>query len=253
MVKLLNDEIHLYFSYPGQISDPGLLSRYESLLSNGERAQMARFYYPDHRHQYLITRALVRTSLSAYYPVSPAEWKFGKNHFGKPEISHPDGIFSIRFNLSHANGLVICGTIRKHEIGVDVEDVHRSTQAALGKLSSYFSTQEVEDLQELPPEKQKERFFDYWTLKESYIKARGLGFSIPLNKFSFHFQDNRLKSFSVHPDLKDDAKNWQFWRIPITERYRAALAIQSENSDFKIKAFNSVPLQSNQPIRLHYL
>jgi len=265
---MLSNEIHLYFSYPEHISDPGLLCRYESLLSADERARMSRFYFARNRHQYLITRALIRTSLSAYYPVEPAAWQFGKNRYGKPEISHPDASLSIRFNLSHTNGLTVCAIAHHYDIGVDVEDSQRSTRAGFRSLGSYFSAQEIEDLGEVPEDQQQQRFFDYWTLKESYIKARGLGLAIPLDKFSFLFQANQLKGFSVHPDLQDNAAGWQFWRMPLAdqyaadqygagqsgaERYRIALAIKSENSDHKVTAFHAVPLQGNVPVALSFL
>jgi 4'-phosphopantetheinyl transferase len=250
---LAKDEIHLYFSRPGQISDHELLSRYESLLSDEERAQLARLYYARHRHQYLVTRTLVRTSLSSYYSVKPSDWRFGKNKYGKPEISHPDANLPVRFNLSHAEGLIICGIVLEYNIGVDVEDVQRNTRTTCNKLSAYFSKREIEDIQQLSAEQQKDRFFDYWTLKESYIKARGAGFSIPLDKFSFKFRGNRLEGFSVHPELNDQAEDWQFWRISMNENYRVAVAIQSPKTDFKIKAVNSVPLQSNETVELKYL
>ena len=252
-MELFSNDVHLWFSYPEQISDPGLLDRYESLLSDDELAQMARFYFARHRHQYLITRALIRTSLSTYYQLDPAAWAFDKNGFGKPEISHPDKLVPIRFNISHTDGLVMCGCVRKYDIGVDVEDGHRTTRAAFDSLSSYFSAQEIEDLHQLPSDQQKKRFFDYWTLKESYIKARGAGLSIPLDKFSFQFQKNALKGFCIDPELKDDAKNWQFWRIPMDERYQVAVAVNSANSDFKVSAFKSVPLQSKDPMTLTFL
>ena len=252
-MTLTQHEVHLYFSFPGQISDPGLLERYESLLSGDERSQMARFHFARHRHQYLVTRALIRTSLSAYYPVDPADWRFSKNGFGKPEISHPDSTLPIRFNLSHTDGLIICGIARDYDIGVDVEDIQRTTRAAFNSLSSYFSSQEIEALGKLPPEQQKQRFFDYWTLKESYIKARGAGFSIPLHKFGFQFQANTLSGFNIHQDLEDDAGNWQFWRLPMTERYLVAVAINSANSDFSLSGIHSVPLQSHESMALIFL
>lgn len=252
-MKLQSTDIHLYFSWDGQITDDGLLRRYHSLLSEAELAQMSRFYFARHRHQFLITRALIRTSLSAYFRVDPAEWKFTKNGYGKPEISHPDGPVPVRFNISHTDGLIVCGITRIDDIGVDVEDVQRSTRAAFEGLSSYFSRREIEDLRDLPRREQKRRFFDYWTLKESYIKAVGKGLSIPLDQFSFHFRDNILSEFRTHPELGADAGMWQFWRIPLTDRYLLAVAINSPNPDFELTAFNTVPLRDSEPMKLEFL
>lgn len=252
-MELLNDDIHLYFAEPRRITGTALLQRYQALLSDDERMQLSRFYFDRHRHQYLVTRALIRCSLSNYYDVSPGDWIFGKNSFDKPEIAFPSITQPVRFNLSHADGLIMCGLTREFDIGVDVEDCQRSTQAGFSRLSSYFSEQEIAALSNLPEVEKKQRFFDYWTLKESYIKARGGGLSIPLRKFSFQFRENRLAGFGVDADLDDDAGNWQFWRVSMAQHYRAAVAVNSGDTVFTIKAVNTVPLESTEPIALDFL
>jgi len=244
-MELPGNEIHLYFSYPEKISDPGLLKQYEALLTSEERAQMTRFHFARHRHQFLVTRALVRSCLSAYFQVEPADWQFGKNGYGKPQVSFPESAGPVQFNISHCEGLIMCGITRHHAIGVDVEDTKRSTSTGFENLTNYFSATETADLASLPNDQQKQRFFDYWTLKESYIKARGMGLAIPLDKFSFQFDADRLSDFDTHPDLDDDAANWQFWRMPMAERYRVAVAVNSGDVNFKLSAFNTVPLQRN--------
>jgi 4'-phosphopantetheinyl transferase len=252
-MELRPGEIHLYFAYPGQISEPGLLSRYKSLLSDEEMAQMPRFYFQRHRHQYLITRALIRSCLSNYHELEPAKWCFDKNAYGKPGLACPHEDLPFRFNISHTDGLVMCGFVRDIDIGVDVEDKDRSTHSELDRLFTFFSPTEIEELRLLPKEKQKQRFFDYWTLKESYIKARGMGLALSLSQFSFIFQENRLRDFIVQAELKDTAKHWRFWRIAMGERYQVAVAIKSENANFKVSASNSVPLESNEPVKLTFL
>ena len=104
-----------------------------------------------------------------------------------------------------------------------------------------------------PPRQKKQRFFDYWTLKESYIKARGMGLAIPLAKFSFRFEADRLNAFETHPDLDDEATDWQFWRISQSDRFRVAVAVNSGNESFKLAAFNAVPLKTNDSIQLAFL
>ena len=51
------------------------------------------------------------------------------------------------------------------------------------------------------------RFFELWTLKEAYIKARGLGLALPLDGFSYHFEPQL--SLQIRPDLQDDGADWQ--------------------------------------------
>lgn len=252
-MKQDNDQVHLYFCYPDQITDSALLLRYQSLLTEDETEQMSRLYFTGHRHQYLLTRALLRSCLSRYHPVEPEEWRFSKNRYGKPQACHPELEPGTRFNLSHTRGLIVCAIAPGLDIGVDVEDTQRATQAAFDSLASYFSEQEIRDLAELPEERKKQRFFDYWTLKESYIKARGMGLALPLGQFSFHFNNDELDEFRVLPEFGDDARNWQFWRISMSGHYRIAIALNSPGGSFEVSAFDTVPLISHDPVQLNFL
>ena len=252
-MELTSHRVHLFFSFPEQISDRKLLRRYESLLSDAESAQMARFYYAGHRHQYLVTRALIRSSLSTFFPVDPATWKFTAGAYGKPDIEHPEVEVPLRFNISHTQGLIVCAIVRGYDIGVDTEDTERSTRTDLDSLASYFSPQEIDEIRNLPASRQKQRFFDYWTLKESYIKARGLGLAIPLDKFSFLFRDDRLDGFQVHADLNDAAGNWQFWRVAVNRRYKVALALNAAGVDIELSACKTIPMASNERFPLTVL
>jgi 4'-phosphopantetheinyl transferase len=250
---LPGDEIHLHITSPDSISDPALLNRFESLLSADEQARMRRFHSDRRRRQYLVSRALLRTSLSSYHAVEPAAWRFEKNGYGKPEISHPDASLPIRFNLSHADGLSVCAIANGREIGVDIEDCYRATRASLLDLGRYFSTQEAMVLRALPKDQLADRFFDYWTLKEAYIKARGAGFAIPLDTFSFSFMEDtltgedRLTGFSVHAEVNDEAGRWQFRRMRLASRYRIALAVElvepveRVEPEVKMRVFRSAP------------
>ena len=57
-------------------------------------------------------------------------------------------------------------------------------------------------------EKQQYRFLEYWTIKEAYIKARGVGLALPLHKFGLHYSDNQSLKITIDTDLGDDAARW---------------------------------------------
>jgi 4'-phosphopantetheinyl transferase len=163
-----------------------LFAAYESLLTEDERVRHQRLRFERDKRQFLATRALVRTVLSCYEPtVSPLEWRFAIGERGKPSISEPASASGWHFNLSNTRGLVVCAVSGVHSrLGVDVERLDRSNDL-LALADRYFSPMEVSELRALPSSEQPSRFFDYWTLKESYIKAHGLGLAIPLDSFSF--------------------------------------------------------------------
>lgn len=188
-----------------------------------------------------MTRALVRTVLSKYADVPPEAWRFVTNDYGRPEVDAPAAARWLKFNLSHTNGLVAMIVAREREVGVDVEDRDRRGRL-LNVADRYFSPSEVEALHALPNEEQLERFFLYWTLKESYIKARGMGLAIPLAQFSFSFHDAITIDFD--PRLHDDPNRWQFTALSFGRRHAVAAGItRKANEHVRIVLHETIPLQ----------
>lgn len=239
-------EVHVWFAYNDKIMDSHLLAQYHNILNEAERAQQKRFYFEKHRHQYLITRALVRSVLSLYENgIAPEQWEFKKNEYGKPFISNASLTIPLRFNLSHADELIVMAVTLDQEIGVDVEYLPR-----VGKMldiaNSFFSPAEVEQLQNLPPEKKMNRFYDLWTLKEAYIKACGMGLSIPLDQFSYSFSPQGKISIDFKPERNDEPGLWQFWQIQPNDIHKIAMALKADqiNSTYAISMREIIPLLS---------
>jgi 4'-phosphopantetheinyl transferase len=195
------------------IADPRLHAEYRRLLTQEERDQEHRFHFACDQRRYLVTRALVRTVLSRYRDVDPADWRFTLNRYGRPRVANAGhDRCGLCFNISHTQGLIAVGVTWHRELGVDVEHV-RARQVSLGIADRFFARAEVEELASVPPEFQQDRFFEYWTFKEAYVKARGAGLSIPLEQFSFHYPHERAVRLTIQPELEDDANRWAFWQL----------------------------------------
>ncbi len=227
--KSLATEAHLWVARPFEIQDPALLARYDALMTPEEREKVSRFRFEKDRHTSLVTRALVRTALSRYADVAPADWRFVANEYGRPEIEEPREARSLRFNLSHTDGLVVCLVSRGREVGVDVEDRTRGGDL-LDVADRFFSPLEVKALRGLPLEEQMDRFFLYWTLKESYIKARGMGLTIPLAAFSFELDSpGRGIRILFDPGFDDEPGRWQFSALSYGRRHAVAAGVESKS------------------------
>jgi 4'-phosphopantetheinyl transferase len=239
--------IDVWLAYYGQISDPRLHAHYRALLTDEERGKEFRFYFPDDQRRYLVTRALVRTVLSRYLDVAATDWRFANNSYGRPAIANlTRAECGLSFNISHTRGLIALAVTQHREIGVDVENV-RVREAAIEIADRFFAKAEVTDLANVPPERQHDRFFEYWTFKESYIKARGMGLSIPLGQFSFHYPHERAVQLAVDPELQDDAARWSFWQYRPTSEYLLALCAERRADGApSITLRNVVPLVSEQ-------
>lgn len=221
-----------------------LMPRYEALLSADERERAARFHQQADRDRFIVGRVLTRTMLSSAGDLPPEAWPIVIDARGRPLLgSRPSGAPDLRFNLSHTEGLVACAITLGREIGVDVECVDRQlTHESIPER--FFSPQEVDDLRALPASSQDVVFFDYWTLKESYIKARGLGLALPLGQFTFRLRPPAPPRIEFAPELHDVPATWQFAQFWPTPRHRMAVAVRRTGADLPIVVSAVVPLEA---------
>ena len=242
-----NPPIRIWCAFYRQITAQPLLRDYRSLLTDAERAQEQRFYFADDRHRYLVTRALVRTVLAEETgsAIAPEQWRFVADEHGRPRIANEDpGANVLSFNISHTKGLVILGVTKSRALGVDVENA-RDREPNLEIADRYFTGYEVEALSALPAPERSRRFFEYWTLKESYMKARGLGLAVPLHDFGFRWSSGSPLQLHIEARQQDRPERWMLWQVEIRDDYIAAVcAERGPHPDSDPVLLDVVPLRS---------
>jgi 4'-phosphopantetheinyl transferase len=217
-------EVHVWLVHPERVTGADVLASYHRLLSPDERSRHDRFAVAAARQAFLIGRALVRTRLSLYVDVPPARWVFQPNPHGRPEIVEPTLSTPLYFNLTHTRGLIACVVARLPAVGVDAEDLTR-TLRDLAIAERYFSPEERNRLAGLPEDRRRGRFFAYWTLKESYLKARGTGLALGLSLLSFDVDQDPPRA-SFDPQLADDPASWQFALLRPDPQHLVALSLR---------------------------
>lgn len=244
-------DIDLWLAYYDLAAD--LAPRLRTLLTEEERAREPRFYFADDRLRYLVTRALVRTVLSRYAPLAPGDWRFAGNGYGRPQIAPeivarcPEAA-DLRFNLSHTRGLIALGVTRGRELGVDVEHLD-DRESPLDIADRFFAPVEVEALWQQPESARHVRFFEYWTFKESYIKARGQGLSIPLDRFSIHYPHDAGVRLAIDPTLEDAPERWALWQYRPAGNYLLAVcAERGERPPATVTLRRCLPLCADEAI-----
>lgn len=194
-------------------------------LNPAEQARAQRYLFLKDRLALAVGRALVRATLRQCGALG-ADLEFVLNAYGKPELP-PDSTCNLRFNISHCTGLVAAAFAVGRAVGVDVEFESRDS-AGVDIARSYFAPDEVRFLESLPEEHRRRAFFSFWTLKESYIKARGLGLAIPLKDFAFTLDPPRIH-FS--PAIQDEPRDWCFWQRRPTPAHPMAIAAQRRDGE----------------------
>jgi len=219
---LADDEVCVWLAETAAWSAPEDRQRLMRLLSEEERARSQRFHFDQDRLAFLVAHGLVRMALSRYAPVAPAEWTFSADSYGKPSVATPASTLS--FSLSHTRALVACAVVRGRPVGVDVEDASRP--APLEIAERYFVPAERRDIFAADPDQRTRRFFEYWTLKEAYVKACGLGLSLPLDRFELRRDADSSWRIAFVPLPLDDPAAWWF-RAWSTPTHQAAVALRT--------------------------
>lgn len=183
------------------LESPQLYEAAYAAVSPARRQKADRFRFPKDRRLCLGAELLLRYVLRVRGAEFPDEFVYGPQ--GKPQL--PDD--SLQFSLSHSGGWVLCAA-GSCAVGCDIEKI---APFDLCIADRFFSPGEAADIAAQPtPEAQTELFYRYWVLKESFLKAVGLGMSLPLNAFEILRQeeilvrqsvDDRVYRFREYPDI----------------------------------------------------
>jgi 4'-phosphopantetheinyl transferase len=222
--------LQLWLAYPDDLAEPAIEEACAAILNDAERARAARFRFDRHRREYLATHALARVALSHAHALTPESWSFSVNKYGKPS---PIPECGLRFNQSNSAELAVCLVARPDahsgaaavEVGVDVESLARAEEI-VPLAARVFSAAERAQLDALPVADCPDRALSLWTLKEAYIKARGMGLSLPLDGISFLFDGPEVIRFEVAQGVDDDPGRWRFCRFDHAG-HRIALAVEA--------------------------
>ncbi len=221
--RLDNSQFHLRWTTVEEAGDQALDDRCLEILSPDERERYQRFRYHRDRRLYLAAHTLLRATLSEFGQRPPQTWAFEFNEHGKPFL-HPEfGDPPLYFNLTHAAGLAACVVVSGLQAGVDTESLDRKTDPGLSVR--FFAPAEQAQLEGLSGKERQLAFFDIWTLKEAYVKGRGIGVSLPLRSFGFTLPAEDSGTIVFSPPADDRADNWSFFRFRPGPRHTLAVAI----------------------------
>jgi 4'-phosphopantetheinyl transferase len=220
---LTTGEVHIWRVYLNQ--GRSMVRRCLNLLSADERERATKYYFQrDHDH-FAVARGGLRMILSRYINLPPEQICFSHNPYGKPALRQGLGDDSLRFNLAHSGTVALCALTRARAIGIDVEQMIED-RSGLELAERFFSPVEVSMLRGVAPALRTIAFFDCWTRKEAYIKARGEGLSHPLNRFTVSVTPGRPASLLSTDDDPLEASRWTLIDLFPGHEYRAALAVE---------------------------
>lgn len=199
----------------------------ESLLSEDERARVARFLYPEHANRFLVAHARLRQQLGALLSAAPQTICLEAGAHGKPALAGSHSATGLQFNLSHSGAWGLVGWAWGRAIGVDIE-CWRPMHDEAAVVRRFFSAAEVAAYQQLAVPQRTPAFFSCWTRKEAYVKALGRGLGLPLDSFDVSMGDASEARLLRASAVADDGRNWCLAAPDLDSGVSAAVVLEGD-------------------------
>ncbi len=225
MYTLAGDTVHVW--RVGLDVAGAYLDHLQASLSPDEHARAARFHARQDRARFIAARGFFRVILGRYLAREPGRLRFSYNAYGKPALIPEYGDRQLHVSVSHSHAVALYAITYYGAVGIDLE--HIQPDFPYRRIAErFFSPHEVAALFALPAAQQQRAFFVCWTRKEAYVKARGDGLSLPLDRFDVSLSpDEPPALLRVHGD-DDEAYRWSLHQLPPAHGYVAALAIKGQ-------------------------
>lgn len=181
----------LFYKKLGEVSEPRR-ARAERVRSNISKAE-------------LVAAELLRDyALHTVFGIEKPDIIQGEH--GKPMLCGSEDKF---FNVSHSGRFIVC-TVSNVECGVDVECINHPHDL-MNIAGLFFSLPEQNAI--MMSADPSEAFCRLWTIRESYVKMRGTGFSMGLKALNCNFHRGKA-SISENGVSQTDAFFEEFKNIP---------------------------------------
>jgi 4'-phosphopantetheinyl transferase len=196
-----------------------IVNKLASTLSADEVRRADRFHFPADRQRYIAAHGGLRDILARYLGCESNGLRFSANDHGKPVLLSQ----ILEFNLSHSGDFALVAITQNRKIGIDVERI-RSGMEFERIARRFFSPSEVSEWMALPPAQRQIAFFNCWARKEAYMKAHGLGLSLPLDSFDDSLGEPAiLRTTRPNPG---EAGCWILLSLDVDPAYTAAMAVE---------------------------
>lgn len=217
--------------------DIQFIRQHYSILSENEQQRAERFRNEHDRRHFIVARATLRMILARYLCLNPVQLKFQTNAFGKPLLL--DDGSALSFNLSRSSKLALLAVAVGREVGIDIEFM-RAEFATEEIAQRFFSCIEVRQLRLIDPQFWKAAFFNCWTRKAAYIKARGRGLFLPPEQFDVSIGPDEPPSLLANRLEPDEPARWSLRQLFPATGYAATVAIEGNINAVKLWDYGRV-------------
>lgn len=190
-----------------------------TLLEQEKKSQIERFKNKKDKLRALTAAILTRIIIAERLEPGNINIEFGKNQYGKPYLK---GNSALYFNVAHSGDYVV-GAFDEEPVGIDIEEIKDIDYEDIVK--GFFTEGELHYIIDKDVPKSLIRFYEMWTLKESYIKFCGQGFSIDMQSFELNIDKHKIIKLFIAGRPQEHA----FKTFKIGPSYKAAVCSLNKN------------------------
>lgn len=228
-LDLLTEDVHVWSALLDVQDD--VLQVLQQTLDANEQLRAERFYFELDRARFIASHGLLRTILGSYMHIEPGKLQFSYNSQGKPLLAEPFQGKTLEFNMSHSHEFALFAVTFNRKVGVDLEHIY--SFAETDSLANHIlSKREKTAWLKYSMNERLDTLFRYWTCKEAYVKATGLGLALPLEKIHISLMPgSEARLISINRSTRE-ASHWSLQELNPFPGFAAALVV--EGFDYRL-------------------
>lgn len=198
-------------------------------LGESGRERISFFKFKQIQENYIISQGGLRLLLAYYLGIHPEELQVGRLSKGKPYSIDNE---RLKFNMSNSGRRVVYAFNLDDEIGIDLERI-RELSDLDELIEKNYSITEQNYINKLANQRLY-RFFKFWTIKEAYLKAIGVGMRIPPEDLQFSIQNGNYSLETIKGIM--NTENWIFKDFELENgEYTGTLAIKNPEANISLR------------------
>jgi 4'-phosphopantetheinyl transferase len=227
---LPDHEVHIWRTQLDQNQE--LVQQLAQILSEDERSRSSHFRFDRDRLRFIVGRGVLRTILAKYLNIYPSEVTFCYGAYGKPALPTSGQQRSYQFNLSHSQGLAVYAISLNRSVGIDIEHI-RPVEDMQGIVERFFSAHEQDTFAKIPENKKCLSFFQCWTSKEAYLKARGDGLTQALHHIEVSIVPGQNTQLLNIVGNLQEVQRWTLHKFQPLNQFIGVIAVEGSVAQFK--------------------
>ncbi|XP_030325000.1 L-aminoadipate-semialdehyde dehydrogenase-phosphopantetheinyl transferase [Calypte anna] len=228
------------------------------LVQPEEKDRVGQFVFARDAKAALAGRLLIRKLIAEKLCIPWNEIRLQRTSKGKPFLANNLFSFSsnYNFNVSHQGDYAVLAAEPELQVGIDIMKTSLPGSSSIPNFFRIMKRQFTETEWDVINSRSNEwmqldMFHRHWALKESFLKAVGVGIGFNLQRIEFNVSPLQLEIGKVYNETKmlldgEKEEEWAFEETRLDDHHHVAVAL-GKQEEFGQKNSDVCSMEPNQP------